>query len=112
MRLDCFQVISVVSTIFRFTAVETRAFDFAVSPLYLMCVRSIPIISKSDYTDPAFHKEIRVEACGIGDAAWNTVAASPFARAVSVDTWEDLPELLDRLRAEPDSFLDHLQVKS
>ncbi|CBJ28505.1 conserved unknown protein [Ectocarpus siliculosus] len=71
---------------------------------------SIPIISKSDYTDPAFHKEIRVEACGTGDAAWNTVAASPFARAVSVDTWEDLPELLDRLHAEPDSFLDRLQA--
>ncbi|CAN0261209.1 unnamed protein product [Ectocarpus sp. 12 AP-2014] len=71
---------------------------------------SIPIISKSDYTDPAFHKEIRVEACGTGDAAWNTVAASPFAQAVSVDTWEDLPELLDRLHAEPDSFLDRLQA--
>lgn len=38
------------------------------------------------------------------------MAASPFAQAVSVASWEELPELLDRLQHEPREVLDQLQV--
>lgn len=70
-------------------------------------LRSIPIVSREDYMNPAFHAPY---ACGQGNASWNTVAASPYAKAVSVETWQDLPVLLDRLRNESDDFIETLQV--
>lgn len=63
-----------------------------------------------DYTNPAFHKRRNVDACGTGDTAWNTVAASPYAQAVSVDSWSELPGLLDRLQDESDDYINQLQV--
>ncbi|CAM9523288.1 unnamed protein product [Ascophyllum nodosum] len=72
---------------------------------------SIPIVSKKDYLDPAFSYGNNPHPCGEGSAAWNTVAASPFAQAVSVDSWEDLPQLLDELLDMPDDTIDQLQVE-
>lgn len=70
-------------------------------------LRSIPIVSKEDYMNPAYHAPY---ACGQGNASWNTVAASPYAKAVSVETWHELPVLLDRLRYESDDVIEKLQV--
>jgi len=47
----------------------------------------------------------------VGPVAWNVVAASPFAQEVSVADWTELPALLDRLRREPDDYIDRLQVR-
>lgn len=69
--------------------------------------RSIPIVSKRDYTHPAYNGTTN---CGVGEVAWNTVAASPFAKHVSVNDWTELPALLDRLRGETDHYVDRLQV--
>lgn len=38
------------------------------------------------------------------------MAGSPFAQEVSVNSWIELPELLDRLQHEPDEYIDKLQV--
>ncbi len=70
--------------------------------------RSIPIVSKLDFTNPAYNGTYN---CGVGPVAWNVVAASPFAREVSVGDWTELPALLDRLRQEPDDYIDRLQVR-
>lgn len=71
--------------------------------------RSIPIVSKLDFTNPAYNK---TSSCGVGMVAWNVVAASPFAKEVSVNDWTELPALLDRLRREPDDYIDGLQVRT
>lgn len=49
--------------------------------------------------------------CGAGAVAWNTVASSPFAKEFSVDSWEELPALLDRLLNLSDEYTNKLQVK-
>lgn len=72
--------------------------------------RSIPIVSIQDFLDPAFPEE-KTFPCGEGNATWNTVASSPFAKHVSLDEWSELPQLLDRLRQIPDAAIDALQVK-
>ncbi|CAM9736768.1 unnamed protein product [Ascophyllum nodosum] len=72
---------------------------------------SIPIVSKLDYLDPPFSYDDRSHPCGEGPAAWNTVAASPFAQAVSVESWEELPQLLDELMEMSDDAIDQLQVE-
>lgn len=64
-------------------------------------------MSKLDYTHPAYNGTTN---CGVGEVAWNTVAASPFAKYVSVDDWTELPALLDRLRHATDDYVDDLQV--
>ena len=74
----------------------------------MFCNRSIPIVSKLDFTHPVY--SFSNQSCRIGDASWNTVAASPFAREVSVNTWHDLPALLDELWQKPDHFVNKLQV--
>lgn len=70
-------------------------------------VRSIPIISRQDYLYPSHMAPF---PCGEGNASWNTVAASPFAKEVSVGSWDDLPELLERLKEAPAEYIDNLQV--
>lgn len=72
-------------------------------------VRSIPIVSKLDFTHPVVGTKSNT-TCGDGDIAWNTVAASPFAQQVSVNDWLELPDLLDRLQREPDEYINKLQV--
>ncbi|CAM9787070.1 unnamed protein product [Ectocarpus sp. 12 AP-2014] len=69
---------------------------------------SIPIVSKLDFTQPALGA-LSTQTCGDGDVAWNIVAASPFVEAVSVNDWHELPALLDRLRQEPDDYINKLQ---
>eukprot|EP00752_Nemacystus_decipiens_P013271 g11759.t1 len=69
---------------------------------------SIPIVSKRDFTHPSTG-DMSDHTCGVGDIAWNTVAASPFARQVSVDSWDELPALLDRLQHESDDYINKLQ---
>ncbi|CAM9626304.1 unnamed protein product [Scytosiphon promiscuus] len=70
---------------------------------------SIPIVSKTDFTEPEYEYPRGVN-CRPGTVGWNTVAASPFAKQVSVNTWSELPELLDRLRHEPVEYIDKLQA--
>lgn len=48
--------------------------------------------------------------CGAGNASWDTVAASPFAEEVSVGTWDEVPELFERLKDMPGEYIDKLQV--
>ncbi|CAB1096925.1 unnamed protein product [Ectocarpus sp. CCAP 1310/34] len=69
---------------------------------------SIPIVSKLDFTHPVVGTKSN-STCGDGDIAWNTVAASPFAKQVSVNNWLELPDLLDRLQREPDEYINNLQ---
>lgn len=71
-------------------------------------IRSIPIISKLDYTDPAYL--LRNRSCGIGETSWNTVASSPFAKEASVNSWEELPDLLHDLLQKSDEYINKLQV--
>lgn len=91
-------------------------FVFHTRPLLLLAFRrlcfrpvgrSIPIVSKLDYTHPAYNGTTN---CGVGEVSWNTVAASPFAKDVSVNDWTELSGLLDRLRQEPDDYINRLQV--
>lgn len=71
---------------------------------------SIPIVSKLDYTVPLpLEPDSNGGTCGEGVASWNTVASSPFAKEVSVDTWEDLPARLDMLRSMSDEDIGRLQ---
>lgn len=65
-------------------------------------------MSKSDYTDPVY--KLHGENCGTGNIGWNTVISSPFAKEASVEVWDDLPMLLDRLWAMSDDDLQRLQV--
>lgn len=65
-------------------------------------------MSKLDFTDPPY---LAPDNCGNGPVAWNVVAGSPFAKEVSVNDWTELPALLDRLRGEPDEYIDRLQVR-
>lgn len=76
--------------------------------------RSIPIVSRRDFTNPQYHVpgDPANTTCGEGTVSWNTVAGSPFAREVSVGNWGELPALLDRLQRAPDNYIDKLQVKS
>ncbi len=71
--------------------------------------RSIPIVSKLDFTHPA-NSSLSHHTCGVGEIAWNIVATSPFAREASVTSWEDLSALLDQLRGEPEEYINQLQV--
>lgn len=66
-------------------------------------------MSKQDFTHPSTGS-LSNHTCGVGNIAWNTVAASPFARQVSVNSWQELPALLDRLQREPDDYINKLQV--
>lgn len=66
-------------------------------------------MSRLDYHHPVYSQHANI-TCGIGDVSWNTVAGSPFAERVSVESWEDLPALLDRLRAMPLEDINKLQV--
>lgn len=72
--------------------------------------RSIPILSRLDYSHPVYRKKDVNVTCGTGEFSWNTVAGSPFAEEVSVDAWEDLPALLDRLRTMSQEDTNKLQV--
>ncbi len=63
-----------------------------------------------DYTDPVYSIDGSTTTCGNGNISWNTVAASPFAREVPLDTWDDLPNQLDILRQKPDGYIQNLQV--
>eukprot|EP00752_Nemacystus_decipiens_P012180 g10798.t1 len=69
---------------------------------------SIPIVSRLDYHYPVYNKHVNV-TCGTGDNSWNTVAGSPFAEEASVDSWEDLPALLDKLREMSQGDINKLQ---
>lgn len=75
---------------------------------FRVVTRSIPIVSKLDFTNPVY--STHGNSCGTGDFAWNTVAESPFAKEVSVDTWDGLSALLDMLRNKPDDYILQLQV--
>ncbi|CAM9294234.1 unnamed protein product, partial [Hapterophycus canaliculatus] len=69
---------------------------------------SIPIVSKTDFTEPEYEFPTGVN-CGVGTIGWNVVAGSPFAKQASVNTWSELPALLERLRREPADYIDKLQ---
>lgn len=85
------------------------SFYRAFFPLFLALLwsSSIPIVSRQDFLYPTYHPPF---PCREGATSWNTVAGSPFAQAVAVGSWEDLPETLNRLRREPDDVLAKLQV--
>ncbi|CAM9342394.1 unnamed protein product [Sphacelaria rigidula] len=70
---------------------------------------SIPIVSRQDFLYPSFKPPF---PCGEGQASWNTVAGSPFAMAASVASWEELPQVLDRLRSESPAVIQKLQADS
>lgn len=93
-----------------YSAVSPRQFYSSVLPPFSFLVRSIPIVSKLDFTNPATGL-LSNHTCGVGIIAWNTVAASPFAKKVSVNTWQELPALLDRLQQESAEYINNLQVK-
>lgn len=65
-------------------------------------------MSKLDYTHPGY--ELYGHSCGSGDTGWNTVASSPFVKEASVEEWDDLPMLLDKLWQKSDDYLKELQV--
>lgn len=69
--------------------------------------RSIPIVSKLDYTNPP---PLDDHSCGVGGIAWNTVESSPFAQETFVNSWEELPERLYELRQKSDEYINKLQV--
>lgn len=86
-----------------------KYFCQSISPPSVGPIRSIPIVSKQDFTHPSTGS-LSNHTCGVGNIAWNTVAASPFASQVSVDSWQELPALLERLQHEPDNYINKLQV--
>ncbi len=75
--------------------------------MWSTATRSIPIVSKLDYTHSVFEFH---GTCGTGEIAWNTVASSPFAKKTSVESWDELPLLLDKLWQMSDDDLTRLQV--
>lgn len=75
--------------------------------MHALLPRSIPIVSKLDFTTPAYNTTTN---CGVGMVAWNVVAASPFAKEVSVNDWTELPALLNSLRRQSDDYINRLQV--